>query len=122
MTPALKFPIHLNKARMVPKLPVDVVNEQVDLFKKMLMDDSFNSKDKYEYFSHATVGYFERLEDRTLSFSISGKWKGELVNLDFSLVEGMPKMVMLNINGKEIMTTLHKHPLWESYPFDKEVK
>ena len=90
---------------------VDTAPVALDIFKRILFNNSETDIEFYESISQDFVDLFEHMEDRSFSMSLSGKWNDQLVFFDLKLVTGMPKMVLLNINGKEVMTTLKKHPL-----------
>jgi hypothetical protein len=94
---------------------VDTAPVVLDLFKRILFNSSEGDVKFYESISQDFVDLFEHMEDRSFSMSLSGKWSDQLVFFDLKLVPGIPKMVMLNINGKEVMTTLTKHPLVEHF-------
>jgi len=124
MKQSLRFGTIANKPRLSLVTIRDGVKHYEDnlteIFKVLLfVDPNDNTRPIWNEAIPYIQTHFEQMEDRSFSMTVSGKWRGKLVNVDMKLVEGMPKLVQLNIDGKDVMTNLDKHPLVNHVPEER---
>jgi hypothetical protein len=82
------------------------------LFKKLMIDDREHAVNYYGLVKDFFISYFKKVENNSLSMTLTGKWKGQFVHLDLETVTGMGgSLISMQVGGKELMVSLHTHPL-----------
>lgn len=83
-----------------------------NLFKSIMLDDGPKAMKFYELVKHFFSDYFRTLGDEVFKLTITGKWKGLFVHLDFERTSDLdPSLIFVNIHEKEVLANLNTHPL-----------
>lgn len=87
----------------------------INLFKSVMLDDRPRTIQLYELMKHFFIEYFRTIkEEDDFNVTITGKWKGLLVNLDIERMPlQSPSSVLMDVNGKSNLVSLYTHPLVE---------
>lgn len=87
----------------------------LNLFKAVMLDDRPRTIQLYDLMKHFFIEYFRTIDDAAdFNVTISGKWKGQLVNLDIERMPlQSPSSVLMEVNGKGNIVSLFSHPLVE---------
>jgi hypothetical protein len=85
-----------------------------NLFKSLMLDDCSKAIKFYDLVKGFFSRYFETLGSELFQLSITGKWKGLFVHLDFERSSALDSsLIFMNVHDKEILANLNTHPLVE---------